>query len=123
MKTARIGNLSNRYQGTAKKVLCVCSGGLLRSPTAAVILAGEPYNHNTRSCGTSEYALIKLDRILLSWADEVVVMEKEHESSVRLMSSAIGTLFRANIFCLNIPDKFPYRDPELVKLIKERYPA
>jgi hypothetical protein len=47
----RIGNASNKYQGKYKRVLAVCSGGLLRSPTIAHTLAAEPYNYNTRSVG------------------------------------------------------------------------
>ena len=63
----RIGNASNRHQGSYKKVLCVCSGGLLRSPTAAVVLAHEPFNYNTRSCDiTAEYALTKIDKTMCS---------------------------------------------------------
>ncbi len=34
----RWGNIDNPYQGSAKKVLCVCSAGMLRSPTAANVL-------------------------------------------------------------------------------------
>lgn len=122
MKTANIGNLSNHYQGTYKKVLCVCSGGLLRSPTAAVILAGEPYNYNTRSCGTSEYALNKLNIVLFSWADEIVVMEEEHRRALDFYNFTLGGQ-KPTVKCLNIPDRYPYRDLELVKLIKERYRA
>lgn len=33
----------NSYQGDYRKVLCVCAGGRLRSPTAAVVLSQAPY--------------------------------------------------------------------------------
>lgn len=47
----RIANASNKFQGSYKRVLCVCSAGLLRSPTAALVLSKDPYNFNTRACG------------------------------------------------------------------------
>ena len=60
----KLHNLRNPFQGEAKKVLCVCSAGLLRSPTAAIILQRD-YGFNTRSCGINpDYALIDFDEIL-----------------------------------------------------------
>ncbi len=41
----------NPYQGKYKRVLCVCSAGVLRSATTAVVLSKEPFNFNTRSAG------------------------------------------------------------------------
>lgn len=117
----RIGNASNQYQGTHKRVLCVCRGGLLRSPTAAHILSQPPYDYNTRACGTeAEYALIKLDNVLLSWAQEIVVMEEE--ISKLIYRQLVENGFKAkSIVNLEIPDKYEYRNPELIQLIKERY--
>ena len=69
----RLANSSNRWQGKYKRVLCICSAGLLRSPTAAFVLSQEPYNYNTRAAGlTKEFALIPVDEVLLNWAQEVV---------------------------------------------------
>lgn len=118
----RIGNLSNRYQGGYLRVLCVCSGGLLRSPTAAHVLSGEPYNFNTRSCGTStDYALNLVDDILLRWAQQIVCMEEEHAIPVRgILKEAC---LEREVRVLGIEDRYEYRDPTLVKLIKERYDA
>jgi predicted protein tyrosine phosphatase len=122
MHKQRIGNASNAYQGSFKRVLCVCSGGLLRSPTAAVVLSQEPYNFNTRAAGLeSSYALIKVDTVLLSWADEIVVMEDWMIDSVRAQLEGVLGGKDKDILCLNLPDHFSYRDPELVRLIKERY--
>lgn len=118
---SRIGAASNGYQGSYKKVLCVCSGGLLRSPTAAIVLSRPPLNFNTRACGTADYALVKLDRVLLTWADEIVVMEEEHKAWVLDIMNALGTLGVRPITCLDIPDRYPYRDEELVRLIAARY--
>ena len=122
MSMNRLANCGNRFQGDYKKVLCVCSAGLLRSPTAAFVLSQEPFNYNTRAVGlNSEYALVALDSVHLSWADEIAVMEPWMADEVdnRLLKVLGGKEKR--VLCLNVPDKFPYRDPELVKLIKESY--
>lgn len=116
----RLSVVKNPYQGEFKRVLCVCSGGVLRSPTTAWILSNLPYNCNTRSCGTEDYALVKLDEALAEWADEIVVMTKEHEIKVRKFLESFGGV-EAKIICLGIPDNFAYRDEELQKLIRKAY--
>jgi len=114
----RMGNCYNIYQQDIKKVLCVCSAGLLRSPTTAVVLSQEPYNYNTRAVGAStEYALIPIDEVLLAWADEVVCMEEEHMDAIYNNFPK----YEGEITVLGIPDRYAYRDKELVELIKERY--
>lgn len=114
-KLNRLANAHNEYQGSTKKVLCVCSAGLLRSPTAAVVLSQEPFNYNTRACGaTLEYALVPLDDVLLHWADEIVCMEQEHADKIKTDKPVI---------VLDIEDNYPYRHPDLMSLIKERYTA
>jgi predicted protein tyrosine phosphatase len=116
----RLGNSSNPYQGKTKKVLCVCSAGLLRSPTAAFVLSQEPYNFNTRAAGISEeYALIEVDDVLLTWADEIVCMNVGQQSQLKSMVK--GLALKTPVINLDIPDSFAYRDPELIKLIKEKY--
>jgi predicted protein tyrosine phosphatase len=111
----RLHNSKNPYQGSSKKVLCVCSAGLLRSPTAAVVLAQEPFNFNTRAAGLTEYALILVDDVLINWADEIVVMEKWMEEEIK------NEYPQSNLICLNIKDEYEYRCPSLMKLIKDKY--
>lgn len=117
----RIGNVSNKFQGDTKKVLCVCSAGLLRSPTMAVVLSQEPYNYNTRAAGLSkEYALIPVDEVLLHWADEIVCAESYMAKEIEAMLATLaieGTV----VLSLDIPDKYEYRHPELIEMIKEKY--
>ena len=113
----RLANCSNKYQGKYKRVLCVCSAGLLRGPTAALVLSQEPYNFNTRAAGLEEeFALIPVDRVLLEWADEIVVMNSKQAEEIR------GRLEEEKpIVVLGIPDSFRYRDPELISLIRQAY--
>ena len=113
----RLANCTNRYQGEYKRVLCVCSAGLLRSPTAAFVLSQEPYNFNTRAAGlTPEFALVPVDRVLVEWADEIVVMSAQQAEQIRAMLED-----EKPIVVLGIPDNFRYRDPELIRLIRESY--
>lgn len=117
----RLANCHNRFQGDYKKVLCVCSAGLLRSPTTAVVLSQEPYNFNTRAAGiASEYALVPVDEILLTWADEIVCMESWQADEIQSRLDKLG-IDDKSVVCLNIKDSYAYRDENLVKLIKERY--
>lgn len=113
--------IKNSYQGNATKVLCVCSGGVLRSPTAAWIISNEPFNFNTRSCGDKEYALIPLSEELVAWADEIVVMDEWHAKSVKekLIEAGYEPGYR-EIHVLNVPDDYDYRDPELVRILTEK---
>lgn len=117
----RLGNCTNPYQGGFKRVLCVCSAGLLRSPTAAFVLSQEPYNYNTRAAGISdEYALVEVDDVLLTWADEIVCMDTDQQTELENRLMKLG-LDNTNVICLGIPDSFAYRDPVLMKMIKDSY--
>jgi predicted protein tyrosine phosphatase len=115
----RYGVHSNSFQGDYKRVLCVCSAGILRSATAAHILCQDPYHFNTRNVGTASYALIPLTEDLIQWADEIVCMEPEHEIVVR--QKMIDWAFNKPIVTLHIEDIYEYRDPKLIKLIQQKY--
>jgi predicted protein tyrosine phosphatase len=118
----RLGNARNQFQGSYRRVLCVCSAGLLRAPTAAWVLSQEPYNYNTRAAGvTEEFALIPVDKVLLHWADEIVCLNEEHARVLRKPLKELGG--NKPVIVLGIPDHFEYRDPELVELIKSAYDA
>jgi predicted protein tyrosine phosphatase len=118
----RINVAGNPYQGATKRVLCVCSGGVLRSPTTAHLLSAEPYNFNTRAAGIDEYhALVPVDEVLVRWAQEIVLMENHHAIDLFRKFVDAGDNQNQNIVVLNIPDRFAYMQPELKVLIKEAY--
>ena len=116
----RLANCKNRFQGPEKRVLCCCSAGLLRSPTTAWVLSQEPYNYNTRAVGVEqEYALIPIDQVLVDWADEIVVMEPWQADKIReQFGDELGT---KEIIVLNVPDKYPRMNPDLINFIKKAY--
>ena len=118
----RLANTHNKWQGSAKRVLCVCSAGLLRSPTAANVLH-DVWGHNTRSCGTSSfYALVVVDEVLLTWAQEVVCMDRGQESELQAhMDRAWGEGKRKPIRVLGVNDSFGWDDHTLREQIKDAY--
>lgn len=113
----RLGNTKNQFQGPFKRVLCVCSAGVLRSPTAAFVLSNSPYDFNTRAAGViSEFALILVDSVLMAWADEIVCMEAE-QKEILLDRFKI----EKPIIVLGISDSYEYRNKELMTLIALKY--
>lgn len=110
---------SNSYQGDYKRVLTVCSANMLRSPTMAHVLSAEPYNFNTRSAGTSDFALIPVTNDLLMWADEIVCADSEHTTVINKMLQKLD--IDKPLINLRIPDVYEYRNEGLIDLIKLRY--
>jgi predicted protein tyrosine phosphatase len=115
----RLHNMKNPNQGTAKKVLCVCSAGLLRSPTLAWILSNEPFNYNTRAAGTSsEYALIVLDEVQLQWADAVVFVDEGNYRAACFDHKELLDNMECHV--LKIPDVYQFRHPKLVEIATQQ---
>lgn len=120
-------NVTNPYQGPEKRVLCLCSAGLLRSARLAQILQ-QDYNCNTRSAGVADYALILVNTALLMWADEIVCVEQEVYN--QLMYDIKNTFaneptqhiaIQTKTIILDIPDIYNRTDFELGELLKEQY--
>ena len=125
-KTRQIFNLtapySNPYQGTATRLLFVCSVGLLRSPTCADVATSMGYN--SRSCGSCiPYALIPLSANLIYWSEKIIFVNKEnyiealqrfeeHEDCIQLLKS--------KSICWNIEDDYVKDDPWLINIAKEK---
>src|SRR4249919_2063567 len=114
----RLANCRNHYQTDAKRVLCVCSAGLLRSPTTANVLHQE-YGFNTRAAGiVAEYALIPVDDVLATWADEIVAVEESVAERIRELFPE----YADKIVTLAIPDQHEWNHTDLRKAILEQYP-
>lgn len=112
----QVGNASNPFQGTDTKVLCLCSAGLLRSPTIAEVLT-KAGGYNCRAAGLSEeYALIPLSTALLTWADKVVVVK---EQAVKLHRILEDFKIQREVTILDIPDNYERNSPELVTMVTE----
>ena len=108
-------NVDNYYQGPDKRVLAVCSAGLLRSPTIANVLHTE-YGYNVRACGTDmDYALVPVSTALLAWADLVVFANRENYNEVKAYLKP-----DCEYVVLDLPDDYGYNDPVLVNLVKRK---
>lgn len=118
IRKCREGVVNNPYQGEQKRVLFVCSMGLLRSATGAAIYA---HKYNTRSAGSwVEEALIPVSVPLLAWAHEIVFVNKNNHRDV-VEQFGDGSMAHANVVVLDIPDKYPRMDSGLVKAFEEQY--
>lgn len=100
-----------------KNVLFVCGRNRRRSPTAEQVFSGHP-GVETASAGTSPDADTPLSAELVEWADIIFVMEESQRR--KLNRQFAGLLKRVRVVCLDIPDKFAFMDPELVRILKAK---
>lgn len=117
----QIGNAGNKYQGDAKRVLTICSAGMLRSPTAAQVLT-ETYGFNCRAAGMAQdFCLIPVTEMLIYWADEIVFMEQEHFNMFSWIWKDESVAQNIPYKILDIPDNYERNDPTLRTLIIDAY--
>jgi len=116
----QLHNIHNYSQGDTKKILTVCSAGLLRSATLQNFLIKE-YGYNVRNCGTeSSYALIPISEALVLWADQIIFVNEENYNTVELELHKLG-IPKDKITVLDIPDMYNFNNPELLEIIKVQY--
>lgn len=116
----------NPFQTNACRVLCVCTVGMLRSPTLANELH-KLYGYNTRSCGVSDsHALVPISTALINWADEIVFMDfgaydefTNVKENMELIKEVKDT--RADVFILNVPDDYDWNDRHLRDMAVHQY--
>ena len=110
---------NNPYQGSDKRVLFVCSVGMLRSATAARIYAKK---YNTRAAGSDQVeALIPVSDALIAWADEIVFVNQHNRDEVDKTYELETIGLQKKIVVLDIPDVYEHMHPELIKAFKEQY--
>lgn len=108
-----LGQLNLGAQGNFKRVLFVCSGGMLRSATAAQ-WAVQAKGWNTRNCGTMDAALPPMHPNLAEWAEVIYCMEEHHAKAFKDAFPWATDKVRV----LNVPDRYPYRNPELIERLE-----
>lgn len=119
IRACRDGVVKNPYQGPDKRVVFVCSMGILRSATGARLYA---HKYNTRTAGSWPDALVPLTPMLMAWADELVFVNKEnYDNIIDKLEGAMHTFVASKSKVLNIPDKYPHMHPELIKAFEEQY--
>lgn len=109
-------NCTNPNQGEYTRVLAVCSAGLLRSATIAWYLT-KYSDANVRNAGIHDYALVPVDEVLLEWADVIICSDKE---KVEYLQDKYPKYIEKPVFNFDLDDIYPYRDPELINVIKDR---
>lgn len=98
-------------------LLFVCSRNRLRSPTAEQIFSRRA-DLEVASAGTSNDADTPLSSDLVEWADIIFVMERVHR--IRLQRSFRSALRSKRVVCLDIPDRYAFMDPALVRLLEAK---
>ena len=115
------GNVNNPYQTGAKRVLVVCSAGLLRSPTGANVLHQE-FGYNTRSAGSSEdFALIPVSEALICWADEIVFVNHGNFHECKFKNEELWPMIEGKAIVLDIEDNFCWNDQQLKEQFLQQY--
>jgi predicted protein tyrosine phosphatase len=100
-----------------KRILFVCGRNRSRSPTAESVFGDYP-DIEVASAGTSPDADAPLSAELVEWADIVFVMEKSHRQ--KLAARFRSSLRNSGVVCLDIPDKYAFMDPDLVRILKSK---
>ena len=102
-----------------QRVLFVCSQNRLRSPTAEQVFSAYP-GIETASAGLNNDAESPLTPELVEWADIIFVMERAHRTK---LSRQFGRhLGKARVVCLDIPDRYRFMDPALIRLLEAKVP-
>lgn len=100
-------------------VLFICGRNRWRSPTAEQIFADHP-GIACASAGLSHDAETPITIELLEWADLIFVMERVHKT--RLAARFKDHLAGKRVVCLDIPDRYTFMAPALVKLLNAKVP-
>jgi predicted protein tyrosine phosphatase len=99
------------------RILFVCGRNQWRSPTAERIYRDDP-RIDVRSAGLSNRSGHKLSGKDLAWANLVMVMERRHKT--RILEDFREEVELPRIVSLDIPDDYPFMDPELIELLRDK---
>jgi predicted protein tyrosine phosphatase len=113
----RLPELSHAPSRPARRVLFICRVNRHRSATAERLFC-KRHDLEVRSAGTSEDALVRVNKRMLEWADVVFTMDDQQRAALERMFPSHPVLDR--LICLNIPDDFTFLDPTLITLLEER---
>jgi predicted protein tyrosine phosphatase len=100
-----------------KRVLFVCRQNRVRSTTAELVFGTRP-DLEVRSAGVADYAAVPLTQEMFDWADQVFVFSK---CQLQLIQERFqSSIDHKPVVCLNVPDRFEYKSPKLVKTLTGR---
>ncbi|MDO7846324.1 protein tyrosine phosphatase [Hymenobacter sp. M29] len=99
------------------RLLFICSQNKWRSLTAERLFDEHPH-YEARSAGTEPGARVRVSAGHLGWAETIFVMERRHAD--RLREKFAEELHGKTLVVLRIPDKYPFQDPALIALLREK---
>jgi predicted protein tyrosine phosphatase len=97
-------------------ILVVCTQNKWRSPTAEALYRHDPRLH-IRSAGISPKSPHQVSDTDLKWADLLLYMEKDQLTRIKRLYPQATLPKSIN---LDIPDSYPYMDPELIEILTEK---
>ena len=101
-----------------ERILFVCTANVDRSRTAEDMYRNDA-RYEVRSAGVAPFATVVVTRDLLLWADRVFVMnerEDQHRTLIRIRFPDVDR----PLVDLDVEDRWPRGDPELVRLLTRR---
>jgi predicted protein tyrosine phosphatase len=115
---AMIGNHQDQdIRNSMRRVLFICGQNQWRSPTAEVLFS-ERSDLEVISAGLNHGSENPVTLELVQWADIIFVMEAKHRK--KLCQRFRASLKDQRVICLDIPDRYPYMDPQLIELLQTR---
>ena len=113
----RLSEVHARSRRRPLHVLFICRQNRRRSATAERIFGKDPAL-DVRSAGTDEDALVTVNARMLEWADVIFTMDDDQKRIARARLPVARC--RCDVICLDIPDRYLFLEPELVRLLEER---
>ena len=101
-----------------ERILFICTANIDRSRTAEDLYRRDE-RYEVRSAGVAPFATVPLTRDLLLWADRVFVMNEQEDRHRTLLHIRFPDVDRP-VVDLDIEDRWPRGDPELVTRILRR---
>ena len=102
------------------RLLFICSQNKWRSLTAERLFDDHPH-YEARSAGTEPGARVRVTAGHLGWAEVIFVMERRHAD--RLREKFAEELLGKPLVTLRIPDAYPFQDPRLIELLRQKLKA
>lgn len=112
----------NISQTNAKRILFVCSVGMLRSPTAQMVAS--QFGLNARAAGSAvDIALVPISCNLIDWAQHIVFMNRENYHEARRHFVPIddyANIIDGKSVVWDIPDHYNWGETALWSILYDK---
>jgi predicted protein tyrosine phosphatase len=100
------------------KLFFVCTGNRDRSPTAEDLFRNSK-EYEARSAGTSAFAVRRVTKELIDWADQILVMSELDDGHLTFLETHLNLKGKA-VYDLDIPDRYGRGSQKLINLLAAR---